>query len=664
MVIILRQSVANTHLERREGFSLKVAFETDAISGPDSSPQQAIEDAWNRCAQIGMQQETAEPMLLTEAEYETVKSKCTKLLVSGDETLHYTKKQFAGTRYGLALFDPNGNLMRLYGDALFFEWIADQGIRQKTSWKEEYVGPTAVSLGGEHLKPFHIQAGQHYCRKLRSCAVFYAPICLIRSEHNKELCGGVAIIGPARDEHNDYLIVADAVAQHVALQIIWVDSLNLLAIDSFLYVDRSTGKFNILFINQGVFEVMNIPYKDYTFQELKELVDEEQNYFFWDALENRKTIFDTEMVLYVAGKPRSVNISLTHLTVVNHHIDGACLVFNSRKRIHNIISGLGTNALFNFDRIIGKNKHFVEAIEHAKAASKYASNILLLGESGVGKDIVAQAIHNESPRKNAPFIAINCAALPRELIVSELFGYDDGTFTGGKRGGKVGKFELANHGTIFLDEIGDMPLDLQATLLRIIEEKSFMRVGGSQLKKVDVRIIAATNQDILEMVRRKEFRSDLYFRISTIKIKIPPLRQRKDDILLLSDYFMGKVATWVGKVPPQLTAEAKQYLCSFDWPGNIRELQNLFESIIQVFNESSITEEQIRFYLDDSGLPHKLPISPTSPGEETPPDRAEGDGELYRRALELNQYHRGNTAKYLGISRKTLYRKLKKYELD
>jgi transcriptional regulator with PAS, ATPase and Fis domain len=613
---------------------------------------------------MGLQQDTAEPLLLTEAEYKAAKSKCTKLLVSGDETLHYTKEQFAGTRYGLALFDTNGTLMRLYGDALFFALIADLGILQKTSWKEEYIGPTAVSLGIKYMKPIHTQAGQHYCRKLRNCAIFYAPIYINHSEHDKTLCGGVAIIGPAGDEHKDYLIVASAVARHIALQIIWIESLNLLAIDGFLYVDRSTGKYKILFINQGVFEMMNIPYKDYTFQELNELVDEEQNPFFWDALKNRKTFWDTETVLYVAGKPRSVNVSITHLTVVNHHIDGACLVFNSRKRINNIISALGINDLFTFDRIIGKNKHFVEAIEHAKAASKYPSNLLLLGESGVGKDIIAQSIHNESPRRSAPFIAINCAALPRELISSELFGYEAGTFTGGKPGGKLGKFELANHGTIFLDEIGDMPLDLQATLLRIIEEKSFMRVGGSQLTKVDVRIIAASNRDILEMVHRNEFRSDLYFRISTIKIKIPPLRQRRDDILLLSDFFIGKVATWVGKVPPQLTAEAKQCLCTYDWPGNIRELQNLFEGIIQIFDGSSITEEQIRFYLDDFRMTHKIPINPSNTVEETPPAGPEGERELYRRALERNRHHRGNTAKYLRISRKTLYRKLKKYELE
>ena len=637
------------------------------FSYDDNLPlEQALADAQNRCLGRGLRQDNAGPRAIDDATYQSAKEKCTKLLVSGNETLHIIKKHFAGTGFGLALFDDAANLLRFYGDKIFEEWLKGKEIRRKTNWKEECAGPTAVSLGMEYLQPVSTEGGQHFSAALQGCAIHYAPICIDRSENNRSLNGGLAIIGPADAGHDDYLIVADAVAHRIALQIIWIESLNVMDMDGFIYVDRATGKFKILYINQGVFVALNLPYQDYTFHELEELVEVKYNSFFWDALVNRKTIHDMEMVLYVSGKHRNVNVSLTHLTVVNHRIDGACVAFNSRRRISNIVSGQGTSAVFTFDRIVGQNHHFLETMERAKAAAKYDSNILLLGESGVGKDIVAQSIHNESSRKNNPFIAINCAAFPRELIASELFGYEDGTFTGGKRGGKVGKFELANHGTIFLDEIGDMPLDLQASLLRVIEEKSFMRVGGSKMIRVDVRIVAATNKNLKRRVHQNEFRSDLYFRLSTVSIKIPALQQRRDDIILLSAYFIGKVATRVGKIPPKLTAGAKEYLLRYNWPGNIRELQNLFEGIIQIFDEPHITEEQIAFYLRSSGLEVEPPEIHDSyeEAEQTDPAPPQNEREAYRRALEKHQFHRGKTADFLGISRKTLYRKMKKFGLD
>ena len=183
----------------------------------------------------------------------------------------------------------------------------------------------------------------------------------------------------------------------------------------------------------------------------------------------------------------------------------------------------------------------------AKAVAKSESNVLILGESGVGKDIFAQAIHNASDRRDKPFLALNCAALPRDLIASELFGYEGGAFTGAKKNGNIGKFQLADTGTIFLDEIGDMPLDLQATLLRVIEQKKFMRVGSSSITNVDVRIIAATNANIQKLIDQKKFRADLYYRLSTLQFTIPPLRERGSDIILLAEYFIQAVSRRINK---------------------------------------------------------------------------------------------------------------------
>ncbi|MCL4442129.1 MAG: sigma 54-interacting transcriptional regulator, partial [Firmicutes bacterium] len=208
---------------------------------------------------------------------------------------------------------------------------------------------------------------------------------------------------------------------------------------------------------------------------------------------------------------------------------------------------VGARAKFTFDDLIGKNAAYLKTVQLAKTAANSSSNVLLLGESGTGKEVFAQAIHNAGCRANEPFIAINCAALPRDLIGSELFGYTEGAFTGAKKGGSPGKFELADGGTIFLDEIGEMPLEMQANLLRVLQEKTLVRIGGQQVIPVNVRVIAATNRNLMEEVEKKNFRSDLYYRLNVLTINMLPLRNRKDDILPLTSFFIEKINRRLGR---------------------------------------------------------------------------------------------------------------------
>jgi transcriptional regulator with PAS, ATPase and Fis domain len=250
-----------------------------------------------------------------------------------------------------------------------------------------------------------------------------------------------------------------------------------------------------------------------------------------------------------------------------------------KRLVRNIISG---GAKMTFEDIIGRNHEFLKCLNIARSASPSMSNVLLLGESGTGKDIIAQAMHNASPRKNYPYLAINCAALPRELIGSELFGYEEGAFTGARKGGQIGKFELADQGTIFLDEIGDMPLDLQASLLRVLEEKTIMRLGGSRPIAVNVRVIAATNQDLEAMIANHRFRRDLFYRLGVIRITLPPLRKRPDDIYLLVQFFMENICRRFNKPPMTLAPELMEKFLQYDWPGNIREMQNVIEGAVQL----------------------------------------------------------------------------------
>ncbi len=222
---------------------------------------------------------------------------------------------------------------------------------------------------------------------------------------------------------------------------------------------------------------------------------------------------------------------------------------------------------------MGESHVFKRTVTLAERFAKSPENILLIGESGTGKELFAQAIHNVYCPQG-PFMAVNCAAMPRELIESELFGYEGGSFTGAERAGRPGKIELAHGGTLFLDEIGDMPLELQAVLLRTLEDKQVMRVGGSRYKKVDFRLIAATNKSLLTMVRENQFREDLYFRISVLAIDIPPLRERNDDISLLSNFFVENYCRKMGWNIPEITPLAQSRINSYGWPGNVRQLQN------------------------------------------------------------------------------------------
>lgn len=238
----------------------------------------------------------------------------------------------------------------------------------------------------------------------------------------------------------------------------------------------------------------------------------------------------------------------------------------------------GHLAKYNFSDIFGNSKEIKDCIHKAKIISKLDKAVLIIGESGTGKELFSQSIHNASPRKNFPFLGINCAALPSNLLESELFGYEEGTFTGGLKGGKAGLFEIANNGTLFLDEIGDMSLVTQAKVLRVLEEKEFMRLGGSEIISVNVRIIAATNRDLRALIKENKFRLDLYYRLNTLMFKIPPLRKRKEDIMGLTKLFMKNMDS----PPITISHEVKDFLVNHSWEGNIRELKNCIEYMVSI----------------------------------------------------------------------------------
>jgi len=313
-----------------------------------------------------------------------------------------------------------------------------------------------------------------------------------------------------------------------------------------------------------------------------------------------------------------------------------------------------------FDNIIGVSQSIKKVKKLAKQVANTKSNVLLLGESGTGKGLFASAIHNFSARGEYPLIKINCAAIPHELLESELFGYEQGAFTGAKKGGKPGKFELANKSTIFLDEIAELPLSMQAKLLKVIQEKEIDRVGGIKTHKIDVRIIAATNQDLEEMVKKKSFREDLYYRLNVVSIKIPSLKERREDIPFVVKYLIKKFSKEMDKFVTQITPVAMDALGAYDWPGNIRELENVIERAFNLIDqEATIMLQHLPSYIN------KLEPESASIGDKgLKAILDEVEKNVIEKSLIENEGNKYKTAKNLKISRTSLYEKIEKYKFE
>jgi len=310
----------------------------------------------------------------------------------------------------------------------------------------------------------------------------------------------------------------------------------------------------------------------------------------------------------------------------------------------------------SYEHIIGRSKQIQGVIETIKKVAPSDSTVLIIGPSGAGKEMVADAVHYSSKRCSRPYLKINCAAFPETLLESELFGYEKGAFTGADKQ-KKGKFEVADGGTLFLDEIGDMPLPMQAKLLRVLEKGEFERLGGNEVIKVDVRFVAATNQNLTRMLQERRFRSDLFYRLNTIIISLPPLAERSEDIPLLVDHFLAKFSREMSRKQPDLSPEAVKLILSYPWPGNIRELANAIERAV-IFCEKGVIK------------PHDLPLAihhgPSELPHESLPEDLRLDAVESRHISEVLRLTGGNkneAARRLGIHRETLYKKIKKFNL-
>jgi transcriptional regulator with PAS, ATPase and Fis domain len=424
------------------------------------------------------------------------------------------------------------------------------------------------------------------------------------------------------------------------------------------------GKGKKIHYNSNVFEFVD----RYNFEKAS-IYDLIPKAYIKDLIDYGTDFKNREVVFKKNGKLTYALISGKKIELGNKNL-GYTIIFKKLTDVYDEVNNLSNNnnIIVSFKQMIGVSGEINKVKEKALTISKSNSTVLIQGESGTGKEILARAIHSNSKSVDKPFIAINCAAIPDNLLESELFGYEEGAFTGAKKGGKIGKFQLAENGTIFLDEIGEMPLHLQSKLLRVLQERSIERLGGSESVPINVRVIAATNKNLEELIVTKEFREDLYYRLNVIPIAIPPLRERREDIPLLLEYFLNMYNEILEKSIKGFTENATNVLMNYGWKGNVRELQNIVEYTANMAKGDFIALNDIpqRIKRDDDVVSK---ISKTYEELEKESEKEisfksidEIINENIKKAVDYygsDLEGKTKAAKALGISRATLYRKMK-----
>ncbi|UWG96688.1 sigma 54-interacting transcriptional regulator [Dehalobacter sp. DCM] len=387
-----------------------------------------------------------------------------------------------------------------------------------------------------------------------------------------------------------------------------------------------------------------------------------------DCLAEKRSVDYIEENIHVNDEVQPYLLSIRPvLKPETTELDFAILRLDYADKINALVAARsGAVAKFRFEDIIGHSESVVRAKKMAQRFAESQENILLLGESGTDKEIFAQAIHNQL-YPNRPFITLNCAAMPRNLIESELFGYESGVLTGAEKNGRPGKIELANGGTLFLDEIGEMPYEIQAAIMRVLNDKMVMRLGGKQYRHVQFRLITATSHDLTELAKKKAFREDFYFLLSVLYIEIPPLRERMDDIPLLADYFIEQYTTRMGFKVPRMTQAARMKLLEYDWPGNVRQLENAMIYAVnlaedQVIDIHHLPKEVLQMKDNEGYWPKSTQSKENTQAAHFSIKDSEKDVILH--ALDSAGNNIAAAAKLLGVNKTTLYRKLKKHAIQ
>ena len=565
-----------------------------------------------------------------------------------------------GTGFCMALADSEGYVLYVVGDVELVEHFKRRRCLPGYRWLERDVGTCAIGLALEEKVPVFLPGDAMFSAEARRLSNAGAPVF---APDGGVVLGAISLSGESAMMHVHTLGLVRQAAETVTSQLrerermrdlattnqylralIESDSRGIVTVDSH-------GR--IVQTNRSARRLFNLPvspagrdFEDFTGGRSGVL----------EHLATGKSFKAREILARHSGMTHFA--SFDPICMSNGEVAGGLLTVQEKKEVMGMaVEVTGSHAHFTFDSILGSSACLGQALRHARIAAASTAPVLLCGETGTGKELFAQAIHNGGERRNRPFVAINCGAIPKELLESELFGYEDGAFTGARKGGRPGKFELADSGTLFLDEIGDMPFDMQVKLLRVLQTGEIQRVGGLRTVPVDLRVISATNKDLRQAIEQQKFRADLYYRISTLNILVPPLRERPEDILPLAEYFIQRHRLRLNKPTAVLPPDTAAMLTAHAWPGNVRQLESAVERAMHLAEGGDLLAEHFGI----AGLDRPRQAAPSEP------TGAPGQGTLedleQRAVAEALARHNGNiraASRALGVSRPTLYRKLKK----
>lgn len=603
----------------------------------------------------------------------------------------YVKKMYEvvkGSGAYILVSDFDGYLLDVYGDKeIVYQGRKLSKLVAGACRKEDIAGTNAIGLAIYLQQPIQTWGEEHYCEKHKpfacSCAPFF--------DENNHLLGtiNITLLKSAAHKHTLGMAIAtaDSITREMKLRktLEDVDTLNK---QRNLIIENMTSGILMLSpegrltqANTNALKMLGLSYAEIINSNIFNHIFIENNFVGpngYTFLQNE--MYNIEQNIRIVSQndtPRKFNVSIDHVKNDKGNITAVIMRINKTEVIHKLVKNIeGYHAKYTFGDIIGNSEKLNNLKMECRKIARNDSNVLIIGESGTGKELIAQAIHNSSSVSTGPFVAINCAALPNSLVESELFGYEKGAFTGASKEGRPGKFELANGGTIFLDEIGDMPLDAQATLLRVIQNKEIIRIGGNIPKPINIRIIAATNKNLEEAVNEKTFRSDLYYRLNVFSVYVPPLVERgPNDVKLLVDYFID---TYNRKRGRNITVDSEVYpiLCSYEWPGNVRQLENVIERAINLADDNHITVNHLQTWVFSNKSKNTNRISAVSDNaataaeigavDDTPiiMNAADSEKALIISALTQAKGNITETANILQMNKRTLYRRIDKYNID
>ena len=562
-----------------------------------------------------------------------------------------------GSGFFIVLLDSECCILKILGDDDVVEIATNLNMIIGAYMSENSIGTNAMSIALNEHTPIQISENEHFTTAYQRWTCSAAPI----HDIDGTIIGILNLTGDKQKAHQHTLGLIVAAVKSIENQIkaeymnSIVDSISL-----GIYVINKDGILKN--INKEACSILGIKEEDILDKKVDIILPNWMNIF--EKLKGGTVYNNIEVVLNNEIAKSSYNISATPMEI-DSEVRGMVIVFTEIQKVIKIANKyIGGRAIYNFENFIGNSSQIKKLIEYAKVISYSPSTVLIEGESGTGKELLAQSIHNYSARNNNTFIAINCGAIPKNLIESELFGYEEGSFTGARKGGSAGKFELSNRGTLFLDEICEMPLTMQVNLLRVLQEGYVTRVGGNKIIPVDVRIIAATYKNLKQEVAEGRFREDLFYRLSVIPVKIPPLREREGDLPILIKHFLKIKSKKLNKQIPFINTDLYEKMLNYNWPGNVRELENCIENIVILNGESTmIFEDNKKDNKKDNAINKDTPEKVLLIENDKIHTLEELEKNEINKALNQNERNMTKIAKALGITRATLYSKIKKYNI-